>query len=127
MAVGENTNGVNNIKINKENNIIINNNITKESFKKPSIEEIKEYCVERQNGISAESFYDFYESKNWYIGKNKMKDWKAAVRTWERNRKAETPKREKIVPEWFGKEIPLKESETIEDKEWNEFLEEFRK
>jgi hypothetical protein len=45
---------------------------------------VKEYCRERNNGIDAEAFIDFYESKGWFIGKNKMKDWKAAVRTWER-------------------------------------------
>lgn len=59
-------------------------------FKKPSIEEIKEYCLERNNSIDAEYFYDFYESKNWYVGKNKMKDWKASIRTWERNNKTST-------------------------------------
>lgn len=48
---------------------------------------MKAYCQERENGIDAEEFFDFYESKGWYVGKNKMKDWKACVRTWERNRK----------------------------------------
>ena len=117
----------NNIINNKENNIIINNNITKEKFKKPTVENIQEYCNERKNGINANYFYDFYESKNWYIGKNKMKDWKAAVRTWERNRKAEAPKKEKVVPEWFNKEYETETMSELEDKEWNEFLENFRK
>ena len=67
----------------KDNTTILNNNTTY-SNKKPFIDEIKEYCLERNNDIDAEQFYDFYESKNWYVGKNKMKDWKAAVRTWER-------------------------------------------
>tara|TARA_R100001594_G_scaffold11334_3_gene25792 strand:+ start:2718 stop:3335 length:618 start_codon:yes stop_codon:yes gene_type:complete len=67
----------------KDNNISINNNTTY-SNKKPSIDEIKEYCLERNNDIDAEQFYDFYESKNWYVGKNKMKDWRACVRTWEK-------------------------------------------
>ena len=56
----------------------------KNRYKKPTIEEIKQYCEERQNLVDAEQFYDFYESKNWMVGKNKMKDWKACVRTWER-------------------------------------------
>lgn len=51
----------------------------------PSIEEIKTYCEERNNTIEASTFFDFYESKGWMIGKNKMKDWRAAVRTWEKN------------------------------------------
>ncbi len=53
-------------------------------FNKPTIEEIKAYCTERNNGIDANYFFDYYESKGWQIGKNPMKDWKAAVRTWER-------------------------------------------
>ena len=53
----------------------------------PDINEVKAYCMERNNGIDAEQFYDFYETKGWMIGKSKMKDWKACVRTWERNAK----------------------------------------
>lgn len=60
-------------------------------FNIPSIEDIKQYCIERKNKVDAETFFDFYESKGWLIGKNKMKDWKAAVRTWEKNEK-EKPK-----------------------------------
>ena len=56
------------------------------SFKKPEVNDIKEYCLWRNNGIDSETFFDFYESKNWLIGKNKMKDWKACVRTWEKSR-----------------------------------------
>ena len=65
-------------------NIIKKESIKKKVFKKPTIEEINKYCGERNNGINAEAFYDFYESKNWYVGKNKMSDWKACVRTWEK-------------------------------------------
>ena len=56
-------------------------------FVKPTIEEIKKYCEERNNIVDYQKFYDFYESKGWMVGKNKMKDWKASVRTWERNGK----------------------------------------
>lgn len=56
-------------------------------FVPPSVEEVREYCVERKNGIDAEYFVSSYEAKGWMIGKSKMKDWKAAVRTWERNNK----------------------------------------
>lgn len=63
----------------------------KKVFCKPTIEEIQQYCDERNNGISANAFYDFYESKDWMVGKNKMKDWKACVRTWEQRK----PKKEK--------------------------------
>lgn len=54
------------------------------SFQKPTLEEIRKYCQERANKVNPETFYDFYESKGWMVGKNKMKDWKASVRTWER-------------------------------------------
>lgn len=63
------------------------NKKTKNDFTKPSIAEIASYCEERQNGLDAEAFYDFYECKGWKVGKNSMRDWKAAVRTWERNSK----------------------------------------
>lgn len=52
-------------------------------FVKPTVEDIRSYCTERGNAVDAQRFYDFYESKGWLIGKNPMKDWKAAVRTWE--------------------------------------------
>lgn len=58
---------------------------SKAIFKKPTIAEIEAYCKERENSISATAFYNYYESKNWFVGKSKMKDWKAAVRTWERS------------------------------------------
>ena len=61
----------------------------KKGFTKPCVEEVKAYCQERNNGIDANSFVDYYESKGWLIGKNHMKDWKAAVRTWENRRKGE--------------------------------------
>ena len=54
-------------------------------FSKPSIEEVKAYCLERHNNVDAEHFYSYYESNGWRVGKNPMKDWKACVRTWERN------------------------------------------
>ena len=59
--------------------------VTKKHFQKPTVDEIRAYCNERGNGIDAQAFFDFYESKGWLIGKNKMKDWRASVRTWERN------------------------------------------
>ena len=73
----------------KDNTTILNTNTTY-SNSKPSVEEIKQYCLERNNGIDAEQFFDFYESKNWFVGKNKMKNWQAAVRTWEK-RKQQNP------------------------------------
>lgn len=57
-------------------------------FVKPTLEEVKAYCEERNNGVDPNDFVNHYDSKGWMIGKSPMKDWKAAVRTWEsRNRK----------------------------------------
>lgn len=54
-------------------------------FVKPTIDEIQQYCSERNNNVDPQRFYDYYESNGWKVGKNSMKDWKASVRTWERN------------------------------------------
>lgn len=64
-------------------------------FEKPTLSEIKQYCIERNNNVNAEQFFDYYESNGWKVGKNSMKDWKAAVRTWERSeyRKPTTTKK----------------------------------
>ena len=62
---------------------------TSRNFVPPTLSEVKAYCQERNNGINPEQFIDFYESKGWFVGKNKMKNWKAAVRNWEQRRKEE--------------------------------------
>jgi hypothetical protein len=56
---------------------------------KPTLEEIKAYCNERNNTVNPDAFFDYYEKVGWVYGKNKtpIKDWKACVRTWERNEK----------------------------------------
>jgi hypothetical protein len=54
-------------------------------FIPPTVDEVAAYCQERGNGLDPETFVDFYASKGWMVGKNPMKDWKAAVRTWERS------------------------------------------
>lgn len=59
----------------------------------PSIEDVRDYCLFRQNSVNAKKWLDHYESKGWMIGKNRMKDWQAAVRTWE----DDEPKKTKTV------------------------------
>lgn len=54
-------------------------------FVPPTVDEVRDYCKERGNNIDAESFVDYYTSTGWLVGKKPMKDWKASVRTWERN------------------------------------------
>ena len=65
-----------------------NNNKKSSRFAPPSLEEVKSYCQERNNGVNPETFIDFYASKGWKVGNQPMKDWKACVRTWERRDKS---------------------------------------
>ena len=73
-------------------NVNVNDNkkkSTKESrFVPPSVQQVKDYCRERGNAVNPEQFVDFYQSKNWMVGSNKMRDWRAAVRTWEKRDRA---------------------------------------
>lgn len=59
----------------------------KERFKPPSVQDVQDYCNERQNGIQAYTFVNFYQSKGWKVGNQPMKDWRASVRTWEQKNK----------------------------------------
>lgn len=78
-----------NININKNINLKEKDNINviqkEKRFSKPTIEEIQTYCKERNNTVDASKFFDFYESKGWKVGNSPMKDWRAAVRTWEKS------------------------------------------
>jgi hypothetical protein len=81
-----------------DNNEYINNSLYKGSshFQKPNLEDIRQYCISRGNQVDPEQFFNFYESKGWMVGKTPMKDWRAAVRTWEKREKEIAPrKREK--------------------------------
>jgi hypothetical protein len=78
----------NNINKNDKNDKNNKNEIYN-SFTPPTIEEVQIYCKERNNNVDAEKWYDFYLSKGWMIGKNKMRDWKAAIRTWEKPSKTQ--------------------------------------
>ena len=73
-------------------------------FKKPTLEEVKEYCIERNNNINPELFIDYYESNGWKVGRNSMKDWKACVRTWEKKNTSKVDAREKRIEEWLKDE-----------------------
>ena len=77
---------LNNLSLSKSTTINKNKEIkiTNKYFKKPKLDEVKDYCLERNNNIDSEAFINFYDSKGWMVGKNKMKDWKACIRTWEK-------------------------------------------
>lgn len=83
-------------EIEKELDTKANKSPTKaKRFVKPTLSEIEQYCIERNNNVDAQHFYDHYESNGWKVGKNSMKDWKAAVRTWEKNNYNKTAKHSK--------------------------------
>ena len=93
---------ISNKEINNNNNDNDNERIVDESSKRfipPTVDMVSEYCLERKNSVDPEEFVDFYTSKGWLIGKNKMKDWKAAVRTWERSSKPKK-KETNVFDEW---------------------------
>lgn len=78
-----------NVKNNKNVKEDINNRPNR-----PTVEEVRAYCVERKNNVDPQKFVDFYTANGWVQGKGKpIKDWKAAVRTWERNSKPTSPKK----------------------------------
>lgn len=100
-------------------------------FTAPTVEEVRAYCQERKNQIDPEAFVDFYESKGWMIGKDKMRDWKAAVRTWEKRESFGTaPKKQEVnqgLPDWYAKteQTPLTPEE--QEKKKKELLEKLKK
>lgn len=84
----------------RHNNIIDNNNSRDKSldiynkaqaFQKPSLEEVKAFCQERGNSVDPEAFIAHYESNGWMVGRNKMKNWRQAVITWEKSTRRTTP------------------------------------
>ena len=99
-----------------DKNSIDKNSIDKKRFVKPTLEQIKEYCLERNNNIDSERFFNYYEANGWVQGKSRkpIKDWKACIRTWEQTEK------KKDNPSWFNTEV-TKEEMTEEE------LEELRK
>jgi hypothetical protein len=97
----------------KSNTINTNTNLTdsnkRENFKKPKLNEVKDYCILRKNNIDAEAFIAFYESKGWMVGSNKMKNWKQAIITWE--------KRDQKKPQTMSK-IDSQLNEYLKGKEY---------
>lgn len=84
------TDGTGRKKDKKDNNIYNNKNArAREGFVAPTLEEVQAYCAERNNSVDAQRFVDYYTANGWMVGRNKMKNWQAAVRTWERQGTAE--------------------------------------
>lgn len=85
-------------ELNIENRVKEDICASQKRFTKPTLDEVKAYCAERGNNVDAEKWYDYYESNGWRVGRNPMKDFKAAIRTWEKReeprgeRKSDVPK-----------------------------------
>lgn len=101
---GEETSPYNNILDNKEyKKEYKKERATAPRFTRPSLEEVRSYCEERGNGVDPEHFIDYYEANGWKVGKNPMKDWKAAVRNWEKRENPAPKRKEKDVSgEWWA-------------------------
>lgn len=109
------------IELEKEIDIDIDN----KKFKKPTVEEVAAYCKERNNGIDAQYFWDSYNAKDWMIGKQKMKNWKSCIHTWERNKKKglyTTQQKETIEPDWFNKDVENKQMTDEDLQELDDLL-----
>ena len=101
---------------NKNNNIDSNTN-NKKRFVKPTIQEVKDYVILKGKNVDWEAFWHFYESKNWFIGKNKMVNWHSAVATWERSNK------NKVNPKNNLTNSQLKELQEIVNNKQNKLKE----
>ena len=94
-----------------ENNTSINNTSKKEiykerKFKKPTLDEVKEYCLERHNNVDPKKFIDFYEVNNWTDSKgSKVKNWKQKVITWEGRQSKQVEQNDIELPDWFDRDL----------------------
>lgn len=113
----ENNAQLNTYKENTEDKLLNNKKLRERSatrFTPPTVQEVRDYCQERNNNVDAERFVDFYAAKGWKIGSSPMKDWKAAVRTWEKRDADNKPKAQhkssQLDPEY------IKELESLTNK-----------
>lgn len=90
--------------------------VKKESFTKPSLFEVSEFIKQNQYQVNPEAFVNFYESKGWMVGKNKMRDWRAAVRTWQQKENKNQPKQTTLrsAEEIYKEQQELRDKKTAE-------------
>lgn len=96
----------------------LDNKPKRKRFSPPTLEEVKAYCDERKNRVDPQRFIDYYESNGWKVGKNPMKDWKAAVRTWEKNNYNKKPTAVIDMPDYIKDQIDGKKEEPKVDFAW---------
>ena len=75
--------------------------VKRETFSPPTLEQVREYCQDKGYTINPETFIDYYTSNGWHVGKNKMRDWRAAVRTWVNKDKDRKPKSKRLPFDQF--------------------------
>jgi phage replication initiation protein len=83
----------------KDTTSVVSQKKTTKKFVKPNIEEVQAYINEKSYNIDPHCFIDYYESNGWKVGRNSMKDWKATVRNWARNKKTSTLQA-KVKADW---------------------------
>ena len=94
----------------KDNNTNNKKEIYKERFKKPTLEEVKEYCKQRNSSVNPNVFYEYFETGNWVDSKgNKVKNWKQKIITWEKQQPKQKTANGEIIPDWFNKDLNKKE------------------
>lgn len=121
---------VNDILLKKESKGVSKSRGQTLKFSKPTLEEIKAYCLERGNMVDADTWFNYYTANGWKVGKNQMKDWKAAVRTWEKNGFSKSavaaPKKTGLgveVPQKYGdqeKAILAQQAEAFKDNDYSQ-------
>ena len=99
---GIDPNDVEGVSLLDKDGIVVKKPIIKR-FKQPTADEVYEYCTDRNNKVCPDTFIDFYESKGWMVGKVKMKDWKACVRTWEKNSVKDNTGRKQLANKDYNK------------------------
>lgn len=110
------------IELSKDN---IKEKYIKRKFVKPTLDEVKAYCAERNNKVNAKKFIDYYNANGWKVGRNAMKDWKACVRNWERNDGSFSVNKKEVTTQWLGKDVQASNASDEEQKEIEELLGEF--
>lgn len=99
-------------------------------MKKPTIEEVRSYIEEKGYNVDPERFYDFYESNGWKVGKNPMKDWKACVRTWQKNNNGKPQRGGSVrieTPDWYKRQQQQGYTEQVASDELQRQFEEMKK
>lgn len=91
-------------------------------FAPPTLDDVTAYCTERGNGIDPQRFIDYYQSNGWKVGKNPMKDWKAAVRNWEsRDAAPKKADNEAEIRQYYQQAKQLYPTDTGKDEGWETF------